>query len=327
MPSQLEIAIYSTIRYFDLFDLPLTSTQLWQCLIVEDKSETGMPAGRHVRWAGHAHYSLREVQEALNHSQYLTERLDTKWGYYFLAGKEYLVRERLSRHTLAQDKWKTMKRAARYLAYVPFVKALAGSGSLALDNTKPSSDLDVFVITTGKRIWLARLGLLIVSQLLGRRRKYWMGEAPDMICLNHYVTDSHLSVPAAIHNVYTAVQYTLHVPIYGGEVVREFQDRNGAWIRQHVMSPEMPNVPHKYEVALPRWAAGVKRSVEAFLLEPIGNVLEKAAEKIQRAVIARHAGRRGRIAISDHELAFHPDTKVPGILAAFYQDPGQQSLL
>jgi predicted nucleotidyltransferase len=252
-----------------------------------------------------------------------------KWGYYVLSGKRHLVRRRLRRHALAQDKWKIVKRVAPFLSAMPFIRGLAGSGSLAIDNTKPSSDLDIFVIAHRGRIWTARLLLLVVSQIAGRRRRYWNVKAPDMFCLNHYLTDDRLSISKEIRSVYSAVSYSSLVPVFGDDVVRGFQKANASWVRRFVMSPEGICTSHRYTAVMPEWVLRVKGHVEQFLLEPIGDVVEVAAERIQRAVIGRHwdENRSGRVVLSNHELAFHPDTKAPAIVSAYHQDPGQKVLL
>lgn len=326
MPSMgssiIEQAIFDTVRYFDLFSMPVSAVQVWQCLI--------MPAREgEARWGGRAHVRLREVQDSLAASPWLKKRLSAQWGFYTLAGKTHLVARRLHRHSLAQDKWKIVRRSGRWLAAMPFVRSLAVSGSLALDNTKPGSDLDLFIIAAAGRVWTARLFLLLAAQLAGRRRKYWAQSAPDKLCLNHYVTDDALAVAPTVRNLYTAVQYSLHVPLVNAPVLAEFRRANAQWMHRYVMPGLLPSVPHLYTIRLPRWAASIKHQAEQFLLEPLGDVLESWARALQQTYIRRHlrAAQRGRIAANDYELAFHPDTKVPAILAAFYQDPGQQTLL
>ncbi len=318
----LEQAIYNTIRYFDLLDLPLTVVQVWQYLLV-DESESNL------RWEGHARYSLAEVRATLQTSPWLAQRLESKWGYYVLAGRQPLVRRRLTRHALAQDKWKLLVTAARWLAAVPFVRALAGSGSLALDNARPSSDLDLLIIVHPHRIWTARLGLLVVSQLLGRRRKYWNREAPDKLCLNHYLADNQLLLSVDIRNVYTAVMYAVLVPVYNPGGVKNFLQRNDVWMRRYVMTQEFPAAGHNYTIKLPAALSFIKRQIEAILLEFIGDGLEYLARRVQLGLIRRHYHPRqaGRVVVSAHELAFHPDTKMTAILSRFGQDPGQQPLL
>lgn len=318
----LEKAIIDTVRYFDLFDMPLTATQMWRSLIVDPHGKSG------VRWGGHRRYSLREIQTCLADAKYLRAHLGRKHGFFFLPGREGLVAERLTRHMLAQDKWHIMCRLSGYLAAVPFVRALAASGSFALDHTKPSSDLDVFVVARAGRIWTARLLLLLMTQLLGRRRKYWNVQAPDKVCLNHYVTDDHLALPAIMANLYTAVQYTLHTPIFGVHVLQHFRQANAGWMHRYVMAPDLPHVHHRYTAKPSATLLFGKRAVEGILQEPVGNVVERVAETWQRAVIERHKSsvHSGRVAVSRGELAFHPDSKVPSLLQTYYQEVGQQRL-
>lgn len=318
----LEKAIVDTIRYFDLFDMPLTATQVWRSLIVDPRGKSGL------RWGGHRQYGLREIQTCLADSNFLQAHLGRKHGFFFLPGRAGLVAERLTRHMLSQDKWHIMCGLSPYLAAVPFVRALAASGSFALDHTKPSSDLDVFVVARAGRIWTARLVLLLMTELLGRRRKYWNVQAPDKVCLNHYVTDDHLAMPAGIANLYTAVQYTLHTPIFGVHVLHRFRQANAGWIHRYVMAPDLPHVHHRYTARPSAVLLFGKRAIEGMLLEPVGNGVERVAEKWQRAVIERHkhSVHGGRVAVSSQELAFHPDSKVPALLQTYYQEAGQQRL-
>lgn len=315
----LEQAIYQTVRYFDIFSTPVTATQIWRCLIIEDED---------IRWGGHSHYTLGEIAHMLKNSEWLQSRLDTTWGYYFLQGKQHLVRQRLVRHSIAQDKLKIVQRAAKYMAFAPFVRSLSVSGSLAMGSTSRSSDLDVFVITSPKRIWTTRLGLLTVSQLLGRRRKYWDQEAPDKVCLNHYVSQEHLELPKDVRSIYTAVLYTLLVPLYGSKAMHAFQYENTPWIRGYVMAADIPDVGHYSTIQVGMFMTGLKRLLEGILLEPIGDSFELFAERLQRFFIRKHMQHEsGRVALSKAELAFHPDTKAPAIVAAFEQDPAQGKLL
>ena len=265
--------------------------------------------------------ALRGVQQALVDSPFLQQALGMKWGFYFLKGKEYMVRERLNRHARAQMKWKILRKVAPFLAAVPFVRALAVSGSLALSNTKASSDLDLFVVARFGRIWTARLFLLVVTQFLGRRRKYWNQEAPDMVCLNHYIGDESLAMPADVQNLYTAVQYSLHVPLFGRDILTAFRQHNSFWIGRFVHGAVLPGISHGYEIDLASSASTLKHFFEAWLMEPIGGLVEELARHLQLWFIHRHhmRGRAGRVVTDDSELAFHPDTKVPALLAQYFR--------
>lgn len=323
MPHQLKHSIYNTVRYFDLLDLPVTATQIWRCLV--------LPADeQHTRWAGQKTHSLREIRQALASSPWLAAKIQSRWGYYFLSGKQAAVRRRLARHVLAQHKWPIAQRVARLLAHLPLITMIAGSGSLALDNTRPESDLDLLIIVRSGRIWTARLLAIIVTQLTGRRRKHWDRLAPDKICLNHYLAEEPLQIPAAIRNLYTAVAYSRLVPMYDGQdVCQRFQQRNASWMRHYIMFPVGPFLPHRYQVRLAPIRQWLKEVGENLLLEPAGNWLENLVGHWQRRIIARHTdpARGSRVALSATELAFHPDSRVEGLLRQYYTDPGQQILV
>lgn len=321
MPSPLEQSIFNTVRYFDIFDLPVTAVQIWRSLIL-DSGES------RTRWGGQHIASLAAVRQALQESTWLAGEIKNHTGYFYLRGKSELIQQRFARHVLAQQKWKSARRVIRLLATVPFVRMLAGAGSLALDNPRPESDVDIFLVVRRGRIWTARLLLLIVTQLLGRRRKYWEGEAPDKMCLNHYVSEDSLAIAGELHNVFAAVLYTHLVPLYGLSLFDSFQRLNAPWLKARIMYPDPPLLPHMYTVQISRGFEIIKRAVESLLLEPIGNWLERGAEKLQRMVIAKHAQpeRGGRVVVSDTELAFHPDSQMDEVLRRFGEDVGQRRL-
>jgi len=305
--SSLEHSIYDTVRFFDLYDMPVTATQIWQNLVVAHSHDEH-------------HVLLREVQHTVVSSEFLHEKIEMQWGYIALRGRLGLIPTRLRRHAIAQDKWKIVQVCAKYLACVPFVRSLAGSGSLAVDNTKYSSDLDMFVVVEEGRIWTARLFLLFVSGILGRRRVYGEAYAPDMLCLNHYITTTSLLISRDIQNVCMAMQYAAIVPIFNDSLLRKFHQRNIAWMSKYVQSSSRPHVDHRYTMHLNRFFSFIKNQTEKLLLEPFGDVVEYLAERLQRYVISFHKSSRGRIVLSYHELAFHPDTKVPAIVHKFSLD-------
>ncbi|MFH1354487.1 MAG: hypothetical protein ABIH36_04385 [bacterium] len=328
--SDIEQEVFDTIRYFDIFDMPITATQIWRSLVV-DRSGTG------VRWHGRHAVSLGQIRAILQQSGWLKERVASKWGYYGLINsvgrkddnmRKY-VRRRLVRHALAQYKWKKARRVIRYLAPLPFVRMIGVTGSLALWQVRPQSDFDLLLIVKRGRIWTARLFLLLVSQMMGRRRKHWEGEAPDKVCLNHYITDNALMMVPPVRSLYTAMLYTHLIPVMGPGVYRRWLVANGTWMRRWLMYPMAPKLTWQQAIQVPCLVRTIKRWVEGLLLEPAGEILERAAERVQRRNILLHdePGRGGRVAISNTELAFHPDSKEAHVLHRFAEEYGQGKLL
>lgn len=318
----LEQALYDTVRYWGLFDRPVTAVELWRCLIVESEPNAA-------RWQGQHVPALMEVETTLRESAWLKTKISRQWGYYFQHDREGIVELYLTRYRQAQLKWKIMRRIARLLQYVPFVRGIFVTGSLAIMNTNDESDLDLLIVTSPSRIWLTRLLLLFVTQLTGRRRTHWDRKAPDKICLNHYVTEVSLSMARSIRTLYTAMLYTHLVPLTGLDLHAQFQRENGGWLKRFVMYPEVPFIPPAQYLRPWRWLKAVQRGFEIIFQEPLFDGLEHLAEKVQRRVVLQHTvpGQAGRIALSAGELAFHPDSKEASILALFHQDEGQRVLL
>jgi hypothetical protein len=322
MPASLEHSIFNTLRYFDIFDLPLTVVQIWRSLIVDVQ-----PRGQ--RWQGQAMPSLKSVRTILEESSWLRERTASRWGYYFLKGKAQLVEARLQRQVLAAHKWKIAQRVARLLAFVPFVRMIGVTGSLALSHTRPESDLDLFLVVRKGRIWTVRLLAIAITQLLGRRRKHWDRQAPDKACLNHYIAEDSLLMVPAVRSLYTAVLYAHLIPLMGFTVYEQWRDINMVWIKRWLMCPAALVLPPRHAVGMPARIRVLRRLLESWLLELPGDVVERWVGAIQRRTIWRHTvpGRSGRIAVSASELAFHPDSKEPAVLRRFYEEYGQQALL
>ncbi len=331
--SYLERVVFNTVRYFDIFEMPVTAVQIWRVLIVSG-------GGSGVRWRGSHIFSLREIREVLENSNWLRERLSYQWGYWGMknsmgtkeSDKKKWVSNRLRRHAIAQQKWKIVRRAVWWMGWAPFVKMIGVTGSLSLDNTRPESDLDLLVIVKSGRIWTARILLLMTVQLLGCRRKYWDQEAPDKICLNHFITDDNLVMAKEIRTLYTAVLYTRLRPVVGLDVYQDWWEENGYWIRRFLMMPSGQNIESRWLVRTPTVFKWIKKVLEGVFSEPVGEVMERGARSWQEKMIERHSrggrpGQPGRIFVSDTELAFHPDSKERLVLTAFAQEPGQERLL
>ncbi len=325
---QLEQAIFDTIRYFDLFKTPLTTTQIWRSLIIDRE-------GTDMRWHGRHVPSLATLKEAIGQSTWLQQQLIMFWGYYCLrqsapdktAAKLY-IQQYLYRHALAQQKWKITRKIARFLAPLPLIRMIGVTGSLAMFNTQPGSDLDLFIIAKQGRVWLVRLLLIIVTELKGRRRRYWHEQAPDKVCLNHYISDSHLTMSPAVQNIYTAVSYHQLVLLSGHESYQQWQQANETWLKRWLMYPAVISLPSRLSIPVGHTLSSIRTLVESLLLELPGDYLERLSEKIQRYFIAKHSyHHRGRVNLSKFELAFHPDTKVPDIIKKFQEEAGQGQLL
>jgi len=280
----LSEAVLRTVKYFDVQEHCLTLIEIGKYLLEVPGLER-------------REYSLSEIQRALE--QDLKSRISYDRGFYFLSGRESLVRKRLDDNFYAS---KRLRRARKFLPktrHIPFVSAVSVDGSEAVSNSKQGSDIDLLIITQTNRIWLARLTVTFYFQTLGMRRHGKL--IADRFCLNHYVaTPKYLD---SDHNLYTAVEYISQIPYFGGEVAYQFLQNNIGWIRQYLHQPyfEQKQTP----------AASVfKKFVEKIFANRFGDWLEKIAGVYQLSRIEI----QDYITVEPDELSFHPGSKGQRVL-------------
>jgi predicted nucleotidyltransferase len=285
----LDEIILKTLKYFDVQDHALTLLELRKYLLkIEGKSS--------------ASYSVGQVLETLETS--LKNSVIQKHGFYFLKGRESLVEKRLHNNFYASPR---LKRAHKYLPgirYIPFVSAVALTGSEALNNSKKGSDIDILVFVKSGRMWLARLCLSAYFQILGMRRHGQYVE--NRFCLNHYIQE--LKVLSDDRNLYTAVEYVSLIPFFGAEKIYEFQLLNLPWIKKFLLQPEIVS----YKTAK---ASSFKVGLEKLFSGQVGNWLEKVVGLAQKNRIKIQE----YILVETDELSFHPASKGQQVLKKYRQ--------
>ncbi len=279
-------AILKTIVYYDLFDFPLTPQE--------------------IRLALPARESQEEVLAAL--SSPAGQRLfSSKNGFFFLHGRQEIVRMRAHRYDLAEGKYKRVRAFFRLARHLPYLRAVFVCNTLARSNARDESDIDIFAVAASGRLWLTRLLVSGLATLLGMRRK---GErVKDRLCLSFFIAASALDLrPLAIENdVYLARWQTELFPIYDEAGVAEtIRERNG-WVRQRLpnAATQGPSSRRSVQPAL----LGLKRGCERALDATIAERLERWAKKLQSSWIKekwKHQTERSvGVVVSDSILKFH----------------------
>jgi len=77
----------------------------------------------------------------------------------------------------------------RYISWIPGLKMVAVCNSLSMYATKKKwSDIDLFIITAKNRLWLVRIMVTLVFQLLGVRR-HW-NKIAERFCLSFFIDET-----------------------------------------------------------------------------------------------------------------------------------------
>jgi len=266
-----ELAIARSVIYASLFDYPLTLEQLHRTLIESDQTEA-------------------EILAVYDGSALLRQMIDYRDGFFFPAGRRDLVAERFRREARSRAFLRQHERLLRVLCALPFTRLVALSGSIAHMNLESTGDLDLFIVTRGRRVWMVTVAVLVVAKLLRRRR---------IVCANFVVADTHLTLEQ--QDLFTANQAISLRPLIGAGLWKDFLAANPFIARKY------PNAmtPSPTFSESTRTAAAARRLKT--LLEIVLTVPSPILESLCRRLYAWHLRRRAGSWRSPDQVSLRSD--------------------
>jgi hypothetical protein len=262
----LEHAIVQAVAYADVFDYPLTVEEIQRYLI-------GVPASRGA------------VRTALAAGRLVPDILSRSGRYFTLAGHESAVETRRSRATTAAEYWRRAVRYGHQIGNLPFVRMVAVTGALAMDNIA-DGDIDYLVITEPGRLWLCRalvVGLVRTAAFRGTE-----------LCPNYFLSERALVLSE--RNLFTAHEVAQMVPLSGIETYQRLRDLN-RWTDTYL--PNAGGPPRRSAPVDPR-PGRARNILEGTLRSPLCSPFERW----EMARKMRKLGQRGN---GHAEAAFGPD--------------------
>ena len=225
-----------TIAFFDLFSYPLTGFEVWKYLgakcelsdvleILEDitKKPPLVPPlqGGQVEKRG---------------------QIESKNGFYFLAGREEIIKERMARYNYIDRKFKRAVLLSKIFKLIPWIKMIAVGNIIGTHNLKKESDIDLFIITEENRVWLTRFFCILITKILGLRPK--PENMQDKICLSFFISEDAMNLEKFMltreKDIYFIYWLAGLVPVYDKDgIYNKFIGANG-WLKNY----------------LPNWEAG-----------------------------------------------------------------------
>jgi hypothetical protein len=266
-----ELAIARTVVYAGLFDYPLTLEQLHHTLVESDQSPS-------------------EILAVYDGSEALQTIVEYRDGFFFTSGRANLVAERRRREARGRRFLQQHERMLRLLCAVPFTRLVALSGSIAHLNLEADGDLDLFVITRGRRVWTVTVALLVVAKLLRRRR---------IVCANFVLADSHLALEQ--DDLFTANQVLHLKPLIGEGLLATFVAAN-PFVKRFYPNAGAPRPRLACVTGEGRTLRIVKRLLEWVLWLP-SPLIERAC----RQLYAWHLRRRARSWQSPDQVRLQSD--------------------
>lgn len=267
----LTSSIIKTLCYAQIFSYPLTVSELWQYLI------------------HHKKVSREEFVLHLHQNKDIFEHIQQ---YVVLPGDKKLIASRTqrafeSRHKLAKAIW-----ISQILSYIPTIKLIAISGSLAMYNAKKEDDIDLFFITAKNTLWGTRLAVNMVLFMLGEKRNRRDRLATDKICPNMFISENALEMKT--HNLYMAHEVSqIKVMFTREDMYHTFLAQN-KWVLRFL--------PHAFAIKKPQKMFSPKKKTYNFaiLFEPFCYLFQYAYmrkritnEKVGRGIAAFHPRKTG----------------------------------
>lgn len=125
-----------------------------------------------------------------------------------------------------QLKWRRAKQTAKLLSFIPWIKMVAATGALAMNNCRKDDDIDLMIITSQSRLWLSRLFTLIILFPKLRRGK----KINNRLCLNLWLDESALVLNQ--QNLYTAHELCQLKPLYNRDQTYQKFIAANLWYKQ-----------------------------------------------------------------------------------------------
>ena len=297
--NDLPKSILQTLSYFDLFEMPLTSAEVFEYLY----------------WPHREQPSLNEVQGGID-ELVETGKVYKDEGFYSLSSEiKVWLKQKKSRQARAMEWLRDSKKWLTFLAAWPGVEAIAVCNNLSWFQAKETSDIDLFIITKPGQIWQTRFVLAAFLQLFKKRTTPDSNDSAKF-CLSFFITSDQLDIKKMMideEDIYLSYWCRFLLPLYDpNKLIDKFLSANRSLYARVIRE--------KPEYFLQRWQVDDKSTKFrlAQLLAAQGSWLPNPLEKITRKwqqkkfpskikEVANDASKR--VVISDSMLKFHTNDR------------------
>jgi len=272
-------AILKTFVYADIFDYPLKRGEIWKKLIWQKKTKPS-----------------KFVFEKTLKTLVAQKKLAEESQFLFLQNREGLVKKRQAKRANSEKKLAIAERIAKILSFIPTVKFVGLTGSVASSNAKRTDDIDFFIATSTGWLWTTRFFVNIL--LMPVRRRPEQRQVKDKICLNVFVDENNLSVFSRNKNLFAAYELFQLVPLYDKNNIYLKLISQNPWAREF-----LPNAFENRNIK-PRKNRKARN----------GRLIEKLLMELQLILMAN----KRTIEITTESLiVFHPKDRTSLVLEEF----------
>jgi hypothetical protein len=264
----IDDAILRTLLYADIFDYPLTVAEVHHYLIA-------------------AAATLETVRGAFESSPWLKGRICLSHGYVTIRGRQAIADIRGERRQSSARLWLQARRWGALIGSLPFIRMVAVTGALAVDNSPPGDDVDYLIVAVPGRVWLARALAVAVVRVA---RLFGVGLCPNYVL-------AHTALAQKRRNLFIAHDLAQMVPLVGHTVYAKMRAAN-TWAVAYLPQAQAP-LRVEAELAPHGWRARWQRWGEWLLGGQLGEALERWERDRKLRKFAGLAGQLGSAAELD----------------------------
>jgi len=285
-------AILKTVAFFDLFDYPLTSYEIWRYLLFVNTS-------------------LDNVIENLDDQENI-KNISNKNGFYFLINRENIIKTRHNRYNFSYHKQKIAKKIAKIFRLIPWIKMIAVGNIVGSHNLKDESDIDLFIITKKSRIWLTRFFCVLIIKVLNLRPQ--KNNKRNKICLSFFISEQNLNLQELVLtkelnnkdiDIYFIYWLIGLVVIYDSDIVYKNFVQDNNWLDKY-----LPNYSFKQKnlIDIEKIEKIKSSNINKFL-----NFLEDVVKKIQLKIMPDELknikNKNTSVVVNDQIIKLHLDDR------------------
>lgn len=275
---EIKRSVLVPIIFFSWFKFPLTLKELRRYLWKNELSE-------------------EELKKAIRLLPKIHYEQDLIWY-----GEE--LSDRLERAKIAKSFWKIVKRFRWLFSNVPFLREVLVTNTLAYDNVKQGSDIDLLIVGRSGRLWTCRAILLLFFNWLRLRVRGVVKHgkfSPELWLGDEALDISRLAID---NDYYLSFWLADVIKIWPGGEPKELWQAN-PWLKQMLpiawrspRSKEWPEVKPSYICQL----------IERVLRGSLGDRLEQRFKTTQQKIIQRNLPRLSvnpSIVMEDNVIKLH----------------------
>jgi len=265
-------SVYATVSYADVFDMPIELEHLHRYMVGN---------------------SLSMIETSMAVDDLVAQgRLQRRGDVIYLTGRDVVLDIYDERTSRAAIMWHDAEKWGQRIGRIPFVRMVAVTGGLAVDSVADHDDIDFFIVTRPRRLWLTRLMIIVLGRIADR-------EDIDL-CPNFIVSTRALAMDE--RSIYVARELAQMIVIVGDDLcqlVRRSNDWMFDYLPNATIAGDQSHLSDIEPTPAQKWA-------ERFLLLPPFKILENWERKRKITKLTKVASRRDEVGRPD-ESSFSPD--------------------